>query len=193
LRKTSLAFLALAFVIYWLFTAQPADDRQASLSLDPVLPSIIRLMPKPDINGIRRWLSKEADKVGRIDSNPSATVLRFKKKALSLTATELDILKSTALSPGASGDERFLAVYIIGLAESAAARDMLKEIGRTPLPPTAPDRAFSDEVVIRAHALEAVVGRLNPAESVQYLREILAHTNDPALAKHAKYWLNRLE
>lgn len=204
MRKTSLAFLALAFVIYWLFAANLPLDRPAAL--DPVLPSLVHMLPfsinrrpaaqnnddKPDLTGIRHWLSLEAVKAGRVDSDPSATVLDLKKRALTLKNSELEILKATALSPEASGDERFLSVYIIGLAESAAARDFLKEIGGARLPSTVNDRAYSDEVVIRAHALDAVVKRLSPADSIKYLKDVLANTTDPAVARHARYWLGRL-
>lgn len=208
MRKTSIAFLGLAFVIYWLWAVDNPVGQQASLN--PVIPSFIHALPFPtkrqvasvnplppplakyDASGIRQWLSEEASRVGRVDNNPSSTVVRLKKKALSLTPAQLQLFKAVALDQGSVGDERFLAVYMIGLSESAAARDCLKEIGQTPIPSTANDRAYSDEVVIRAHAMEGAIKRMNPADSVKFLQDILGNTNDPALARHAKYWLSRL-
>ncbi|MGZ3723829.1 MAG: hypothetical protein ACXVA9_12890, partial [Bdellovibrionales bacterium] len=203
MRRTLLAFFGMIFVGYWLWTADSPHDGQAALN--PVLPGLVRFLPSAsqklfpsnvsdakspaDLTGIRHWLVEEAVKVGRVDSNPSSTVLRLKQKALSMKTSELKILRDTALSPTASGDERFLAVYIIGLAESAAARDFLKEIASAPVPATANDRNYSDEVVIRANALESVVHRLSNSESIKYLQDVLAHTSDPSLARHARYWL----
>jgi hypothetical protein len=207
LRTTLLAFLGMIFVGYWLWTADIPRDQQASF--EPVLPGLVRILPASasaklfpslkgekggpaDLTGIRHWLLEESVKVGRVDINPSATVLRLKQKALTLKVSELRILKDTCLSPLASGDERFLAVYIIGLSESAQARDFLKEIAGTAIPASANDRAYSDEVVIRANALESVVHRLNPLDAKGYLQDVLAHTQDPSLARHARYWLTRL-
>jgi hypothetical protein len=205
LSTTLLAFLGMIFVGYWLWTADIPRDQQASF--EPVLPGLVRILPArssaklfpslknddpSDTTGIRHWLLEESVKVGRVDSNPSATVLRLKQKALTLKASELRILKDTCLSPSASGDERFLAVYIIGLSESAQAREFLKEISGAPIPSTSSDRSYSDEVVIRANALESVVHRLNALDAKIYLQDVLAHTQDPSLARHARYWLTRL-
>ena len=205
MRRTVLAFFGFAFIVYWLWTAELPTDGAASL--DPVLPSIVRLLPlkakrsfaaltesketRSD-NELTTWLDLEAEKVGRPDANPNATVLRLKRKALSLRPGELSILKSIALNSAVSSDERFLAVYIIGLSESMAAKDQLKEIGQAPFPPTPNGRAYSDEVVIRAHALESLIQRLSPSDAVIYLKDLLAKTADPALARHARYWLTRL-
>ena len=60
------------------------------------------------------------------------------------------------------------------------------------MPPTTSARAHSDEVVIRANAVESLVQRLSSSESTQFLKEVIAKTGDPALAKHARYWLNRV-
>jgi hypothetical protein len=207
MRTSALAFLGLVFVGYWLYTADIPRDQQASF--EPQLPALIRILPSsakqrwfshpsqdskstPDTTGIHRWLLDESMKLGRPDRNPSAAVLQMKQKALSLKPEELKVLRDICLSPSASGDERFLAIYIISLAESAQARDLLKEIAVTPLPQTSGDRAYSDEVVIRANALEAVVRRLNKDESKKYLEDMLAKTQDPSLARHARYWLTRL-
>lgn len=204
MKKTLLAFFGLAFIVYWFWTADLRFDRPAAL--DPVLPALVRMLPSPTrlyvtsttdrdtapSVGLRKWLNEEVIKVAHVDSNPSGTVIRLKKKALSLKPNELTSLKQIAMDPTASGDERFFAVYIIGLSESALAKDELKEIGESTIPATANDRAYSDEVVIRAQALEAVLQHLSPADSINYLRKVLATTTDPSVAKHARYWLTRL-
>lgn len=214
MRKTSLAFLGLAFVIYWLSTMDSPWMENQSM-LNPVVPSFVKVLPfsskkrqpatngepastvaakesKYDPSGLRRWVTEEAVKVGRVDSNPSTTVLRLKKKALSLSPGQLELLKNVALDQTVGGDERFLAVYMIGLSESAAAKDDLKAIGTAPIPATGNDRAYSDEVVIRAHAMEGAIKHMSPSDSVKFLQDILSTTQDPSLTRHAKYWLSRL-
>jgi len=197
MRRT-LAFLGIIFAGYWLWKTDMNHDNQASL--EPVVPGISRLLPdhKPtqkevaDTTAIRHWLSTEAITVSRGEMHPTKTVVHLKQRALSLTPPELAVLKDAALSPMASSDERLLAVYIIGLSESSAAREDLKEIAKTPVPVTENERARSDEVVIRANALDTVVGRLSTVESKTYLEDMAAHASEPALAKHARYWLTRL-
>lgn len=210
MRRTSVAFLGLAFVIYWLWTVDaPTNDQLASLN--PVLPSLIRMLPFPsksqlhaptapnpggrstyDPSGLRRWLTDEVVRVGRVDANPSSAVLRLKRKALTFNAAQVELLKDVALDQTSGGDERFLAVYMIGLSESAKARESLVRIGQTPIPSTANERAYADEVVIRAHAMEGAIKHMNPSDSVKFLQEILTNTKDPSLEKHARYWLARL-
>lgn len=205
MRRTLLAFLGLFFAGYWLWTADIPRDQQASF--EPVLPALVRILPTSakqrlfpsrspktasDLTGIRHWLAGEAMKVGRADGTTSATVLHLKQRALGLKPEELQVLKEVSLSPSASGEERFLAVYIIGLAESAQAREFLKQIAQTPIPQTANERSHSDEVVIRANALESVVHRLSADESKIYLNDLLAKSPDPSLARQARYWLTRL-
>jgi hypothetical protein len=190
MRRTLLAFFGMAFVGYWLWTADSPRDFQASL--DPVLPGLVSALPKSDLSGVRHWLVQEAVKIGRKGATSSSTVVRLKQKALSMNSRDLRVLKDTALSPTASGEERLLAVYIIGLSESGQAREFLKEIAETPLPATANERVQSDELVIRANALESVVHRLGNEESIKYLESLLQKTQDPVLAQQTRYWLSRL-
>jgi hypothetical protein len=189
--RTLLASFALAFMAYWVWTSESLTERQASLM--PTLPTFVRdLKPAPNTSALQRWLSKEAGKVGRIGEQPTTTVVRLKKKALSLKPSDLEYLLQTAVNPGAGGDERFLSVYMIGLSEAAAAKKALREIAETPVPPTPNDRAYSDEVVIRAHAMESLVQRQNQQDSVEFLRALLGKTTDASIARHARYLLSKL-
>lgn len=206
MRRTLLAFFALIFMAYMLWNSETPSDRQASLN--PVLPSIVRHLPwssrdqaataqpkMPAAGGateMKHWLDQEALKVGRIDHDPASTTIRLKRKALSLAPSDIEFLKSTSIDPANGADERFLAIYMIGLSESAAAKSALREVSETPIPPTSNDRAYSDEVVIRAHAMESLVQRQNQEESLQYLKDLLSKTTDASIAKHARYLLTKL-
>src|SRR2546421_484675 len=48
------------------------------------------------------------------------------------------------------------------------------------------------EVVNRAHAMEALVQRQSQDESVKFLSDLLAHTTDASIARHARYLLTKL-
>jgi hypothetical protein len=205
MRRTLLAAFALAFMAYWFWTGEYSVERQASLM--PVLPSSVRRLPEGAARSptaassakgvaadgaVRRWLEQESARVGRVDPSPEASVVRLKKKALSLKPTELEFLGAAAADPGVSADERFLAVYIIGLSEAAAAKDVLRAVSQLPIPPTSNDRAYSDEVVIRAHAMEALVQRLSQQESLLYLNDVLKRATDASIVRHARYLLSKL-
>jgi hypothetical protein len=140
---------------------------------------------------LRTWLKDEAARMGRVDPDPARTLKRLKQHAQGLTARELQLLKDTALDRSMDGDQRFLSVYTIGLARSRSALSLLMDISRTRIPPTANDRAYSDEVMIRSQALEAAAKRLPRAEAVHYLRDILKNTSDPVLARRAGQLLSR--
>lgn len=201
-RRTLTAFLGLGFAAYWLISHDFPSER--AMTLDPVLPSIIRttqtLQLKETLTKVRStaaddilmWLKHKASQIGQTDPNPVATQARLRERALKFSRGDLILLKDRALREGGNADERFLAVYLLGLSESAFALDLLKEIGQVPIPPLRSDRAYSDEFSIRAHALESVVRRSLPKDSVVFLKKILTKTTDPALAKHAQYWLSRL-
>ena len=193
-------------MLYFFWNPDPISDRK--LSLDPVKPQITRapaariyepapLLPTrapnkaktPDING---WLRQESLLVGQIDPDPRETTVRLKRKAAHLSSQDIRILKSAALDRTRSGDERFLAVFIIGFSSTGAALEALKEIGQTRIAETANDREYSDEFILRAQAVETLVKRLPPQASVNYLKKLLGSTLDPSIAKHAQYWLSRL-
>lgn len=206
LRRALTAFFGLSFLFYFFWNSDPIGDRK--LSLDPVKPQITRapaariyepppLLPTkaqsrakaPDIGG---WLRQESELVGQIDPDPHQTTLRLKRKAAHLSAPDIRILKTAALDKTRPGDERFLAVYILGFSASGTALEALKEIGQTRIADTANDREYSDEFILRAQAVESLVKRLPPQASVDYLKKLLGSTADPAIAKHAQYWLSRL-
>jgi hypothetical protein len=205
MRKTLLAFFGLAFAIYWISTAELPGDQPASLA--PVMPSLVRLaqrlpakihsMPSnpsqpAEFHDLQIWLDNESAAMGRIDPHPEKTKARLESRAKKLQIRQLRWLKSVALNSSLNGDRRFLAVYLIGLSEREASRDLLKDIGLSGLPGAANDRAYSDEVIIRSQALEAAAKRLPAAEAKRYLRQVLRQSAGASIARHAEYLLHQL-
>lgn len=201
MRTTLLAFFGLAFVIYWFSTAELPHDRAASL--DPVMPFIQTMrvpkaekkLPVPDSPkgiDVDQWVKTEALKVGQVDTDPAQSLLRMRGVSNLLRKKDFVYLKQLALDGKANGDERFVAIYILGLSPSSRAQSALREVAVAKIPKSNSDRLYSEDVVIRAHALEAMVKRLPPADAKQFLKDVLRRTSDPALAKHVEYWLARM-
>jgi hypothetical protein len=190
MKRTLLAFTGLVFTIYWLCTAELPSDRPAALL--PSLSSPLRPSPAvtPERKSLQSWLSSETHKMKRRYDSTSA-VIRLKRKALSMKAEDLAGLRAIALDSETTGEERYLAVYVLGLSEAAAARDLLQDISRSAVPTSANEKGYSDEIAVRTHALESLIKRLSPAASAKFLREILTKSNDPALVRRAQYWLSR--
>ncbi len=203
MKRTLLAFLAIAFGIYWLCTAKLPNDRPASLA--PELPSVMHALPEPAAKRLgefagqglmklagdtRVWLAREATKMKR-PGNPSVAAIRLKRRALGLKPGDLGALRAIALDQSAESDQRILAVYMIGLSESAAAEAELRKIGKAPVPSTPNEKGYSDEITIRTQALESLLKRLNPDAAGRFLNEIITKSSDPALLRRARFWLSR--
>ena len=122
----------------------------------------------------------------------TAAAIRLKRRALGLSPEELEALRTVALDPGAPSEQRVLAVHMIGLSESAAARDQLEKIGSAVMPSSPDEKGYANEVTVRTQALETLLKRLNPDAAARVLNEIIAKTHDSALLRRARYWLGRL-
>ncbi len=204
MRTPALAFLGVGFILYWLLVGDPAIDK--TLSLGPVIPSLVRVpnppydLEEPTHTGtavqtetphLQQWLKLEAARVVQVDPDPARTLLRMRSKAAQLTRKDLRNLKLMVMNRTLSTDERFLAVYMAGLA-GGEALDLLRDVSFSRIPGLPSDRQHSDEVILRTQAIEALVQKLPLAEARTLLRELLSRTSDPIIAKHVQYWLNRL-
>ena len=146
MRTLILAFLGLAFVIYWMLTDDPLQSRP---SLGPVKPNLA-LVPNPPYDlieptgsgrtpaqapiNLATWLSQEAARMGQPDPDPEATKFRLREKAKGLKRAELKKLKSVALDRSVSSDERFLAIYMLGLTGDERSLDLLREVSLAQIP-----------------------------------------------------------
>lgn len=202
--RNRLVFLAFAFVAYWVWIVDRPLD---SLALDPVKPALVPVLnpaydlEEPHVTGISSpatqpselltWIHTEAALIGHADPNPQNTILRLESKAQSLSESDLALLKRVALNRSIESDERFLSVYLLGLA-GGKGLGLLRELSLARIPGLPNDRQHSDEVILRTQAIETLVQKLPREESQGLLRELLTRTSDPILARHVQYWLNRL-
>lgn len=189
MRKTQLAFIGFVFVVYWLYSTGVTTDQPASLQ--PSIASDLMALSAPTVKRLGAWLTHEATKLKRAENSPE-TAIRLKRKALGLSATDLEALRVVALDSTAASEQRLLAVYMIGLSESAAARLELRHIGQATLSTPATALGYSDEITVRTQALEALLKRLNPEDATRFLNDTLKKITDPALVQRAQYWLKRL-
>ena len=208
-RPLVVLFLAVAFVIYWLNAFNlPGEDMFSLGTITPTITRIVEAEPTPrahttadftetkpaTVSGsnLQAWLHDEAQLIGQIDPHPQQTMARLRQRAARLGTGDLALLKRISLDLSASRDKRFLAVYLLALAPGRDAVERLKEVGMTAIAATSTDRQHSEEVILRAQAVEALVKRLTPREARSWLQEILSQTADPILARQAQYWLTQL-
>lgn len=206
MRTRVLAFLGGVFVLYWLLASDPPVKEP--LAFDPVKPSLIQVLnppyavepPSPVLRepatpakelDLEEWLHQEAAKIGQIDKKGAATEHRLVQKVAKFKLSDLRQLKTIALDTQKMGDERFLAVYLLGLSDSPSATPLLKDISLAEIREGLGDREKTDEVLIRTQALEGLVHRLGPAGSENVLLQILERTNDPVVARHIQFLLKK--
>lgn len=209
MNRRVLVFLALVFALFWLSTDgdlflgrapernfpvrnEIQTDRNPANISDPTVQS--KQEPKiasPDTNQLTQKLMVEAKKMGQVDPNPSATKARLKSWASGLNRKELQHLRQLGLNKDLNPDERFLSVFLIGLNDTPAAAEELRLIVSSPVGPAPEERAYSDELSIRLHALEQMVRKLPADQSAKYLRQILASSDNPVIARQALMWLKR--
>ncbi len=209
MRKSIPAFLAVAFLLYWLNeVGEPLDGPLSFGTITPIikrivepkkLPDPVEVVPQTSLTRqpaeaatLESWLANEAAKVSRVDANPARTMTRLKHKATRLDVQDLKVLKRLALEKSVPQDARFLAVFLLGLAENGGAVALLKEVCFAQIPAVDTDREHADELILRAQSLESLVQRLSPNEARSVLRDLLARTSDPILARQAQYWLSKL-
>lgn len=202
--RNRLLFVALAFTAYWLLVNERGLN---PVALDPVKPALVPVLsPAYDLeepkvseaapllvhdHALITWLKSEASLIGRPDPRPQDTLFRLQDKARELTALELTTLKRVAMNRYVDADERFLAVYMLGLA-GGEGLDLLRELSLARVPGLPNDRQHSDEIILRTQAIETLVQKLPREEARHLLEELLNRTSDPILARHVQYWLNRL-
>lgn len=200
--RSTLAVLGLAFILYW-FSASDLPTEEAPVALDPVPPKSLTLLPskvgqfkkvaqEASVDKIMAWLKHEARSVGQIDPDPKSTLRRLKDYAAKLRRPDIQTLRKAALDYSLDGDQRFMAVYILSLRDQNDSIDALREVVTTPMAATPNERAYSDDLAIRFHALESAAQKLNRDEATSFIRDLLKQTSDASLAKHASYLLGRL-
>ena len=190
--KTAI-FLLLILVAAWIaltssthtqfgYLARPHTFLHKTLTEVP----IPQLTKPTDESELSAWLKQEGSFVGQIDLNPSETKTRLESKARSLRESDMNSLHKVIENGAQNTDQRFLAVYLLSLNQSQPALKHLSQISAMPLGPISNDRQYSDELIIRMQALEAVVKALPPIEAKEFLFQYLTSQTNPSLAQHAR-------
>ncbi|OFZ31494.1 MAG: hypothetical protein A2622_02605 [Bdellovibrionales bacterium RIFCSPHIGHO2_01_FULL_40_29] len=145
----------------------------------------------------KKWFSAEAEKIDRTNENFMDRERELRQHAAHFTTSQIDHLKSTALSETASGNERIMASYFltIGGLNSLAA---LIDVAQAPYSITNPQPAHSlgettlmQEKAIRMMAIDELFAKYEiDAITKKQLTEALIKIPDQALKQHA---LKRLE
>lgn len=125
-----------------------------------------------------KQFSQEASLIGQTDPHPEKTRLRLQNWALVLGKDELHSLGNISRNPNRNGDERALAIYLLGLSLRPEA---LLELESTALlksntPMTAPQREL--DRVLKLQAVENIVRPQDKTLSEQILHKILRESQD---------------
>lgn len=135
-------------------------------------------------SAIEKFIHSESLKVGRTDSDPDRSFRRLKSVARRLKSMDMATLKRTALNLELNNDQRFLAVYLLSLAESALALPALNEIALAPIKETdTASRLYAEELVVRTQALE---GLANVAEGRGLLNDYTFRQDNAFLSDQAR-------
>ena len=138
------------------------------------------------LSPVERFVNSESLNVGRPDTNPKRSFERLKAVAKSLRSKDIDTLKHTALNNELDNDRRFLSVYILALAETAAVAPALMSIALDPL--TIQDMSsqrYAEELMIRTQALEGLAN-YQPASGHGPLQKYLEKQDNAFLADQAR-------
>ncbi len=208
MSKRVVLFLSVVFAVYWLYSVRDIDMSPSQISRIPAAalakakeftdnsstdaPSA----PLPSAPArsfeVEKWVGAESAKMGKVDIDPVGTEARLKLIAHQLTDSDLATLKRIALDRTAMADQRFLSVYMLGLSDSESATESLKIITASSIEKPNQDRDYSDELSVRLHALESLMRKLSPNDSIQYLKTLLGASDNPVIARQALIWLKRL-
>ena len=86
-----------------------------------------------DKDGFLKQFRVEAEKIGRVQADPVATEQKLVELARTIPTEQLIFLQGLALSDTASGDERFLAAYLLAKRETEDAIPFLRAVALSPV------------------------------------------------------------
>lgn len=191
--------LSLAFCAWtWMKGAPvPASAKRVWRSLANVAPRSPTSPPAAPIAeetpSVQVFLQNEAQRIGHIDPEPERTLLRLKDFAQKLGPDEFVTLSRAALNIQLGGDMRFLAVYLMSLAEGSGAVPPLMTVAEAPLPKVRMDsRLYDQEILIRTQALEGIARRDSVQIRRRRLQEYILRQGNVSLVGQAHRLLRNL-
>jgi hypothetical protein len=170
--------LSLGYLILIYFISQRQDYGQETRSAGPQTSTLSvsnnQTSPKTDQPAtplqkndseekFAKQFEEEASRVGQLDSDPKATEDHLKEWARGFGVQDLHRLSQIASDKKRNGDDRFLAVQLLGWSGQSEALPLLEKIAVEPVPQAKDERTASFELAIRALAIESIseVGRRN--------------------------------
>ncbi len=135
----------------------------------------------------------ESGKVGQLDSNPDETIERLRAWVQVMARDELTKLKVKALNPALNGDDRALAIFLLGLSPRDEAISDLGEIARSEIIESENARTNEFESIFRAQAAENMI---RPESLVASRRELglnIAKSSNPFVIDRSQRGLLSLD
>lgn len=170
----------------------PAAEPSSGLDSSPAESQAKSEVPDLKAKPLPERIRIESEGLGRVDTNPKSTENRLREWAGSLKREELSQLKGMVFDTQRNGDERALAVYLLGLAPGVEAMKELSEIAQSPIPESPNYRTQEFEMILRAQAVE---GLIRPNEFEAARRELAAingKTSNPFVLDRSQRGLQNL-
>lgn len=109
------------------------------------------------ITPIERFIASESQRIGKPDPSPDESFKRLKAVARKLKRYDFQSLKLVSLNKDLETDQRFLATYVLALADQPAALDPLLQIATAQMPDADPSSPqYAEELALRTQALEGL-------------------------------------
>jgi hypothetical protein len=137
-------------------------------------------------------LSRESLKISRLDQDPDRTERELELWANTLSKEQLRFLMVKTLDTHADGDERSLAVYLLGLSRDPDAVTILGEIAGTPSPRDLDPRLQTLEESLRASPIDGIIHSQNKEQARSILKEVSSSTNSSFVSDRAQRGLSYL-
>lgn len=139
-------------------------------------------------------LKQESEQVGLPQQNIQDLEKRLQSWARHLDEKEIDYLSAVVKDRTRNGDERALALDLLGRNQSTQSLNHLKEFVLTEGAVASPSRAHLDEeMILKVQAVEGIAASSSSAEAMSYLSEIEKKSEQSFVKDRAQRSLSSLK
>ena len=156
-RKQAVLLIS-SLILSLLFFQQPEQpSEEIATVVMPFPPAVEEKKSESKVDSLSEWVQKESEKLRMISSDSDGDLEILLEKAQGLQPTDFETLSVKTLDINSPQDERFLSVYLLGLAvTNEAAFDALTRISESAWPAELNERNQEFELLVRAHAVEVM-------------------------------------
>lgn len=142
---------------------------------------------------LRETYSDHLMAVSQLDEHPELTEVKLKKFAQEMSEADLKKLHQKTLDSHLSGDDRWLAIYLLSLSDANQSISLLEDVALSPSPSLAHDLGVEFEKSIRAQAIEGLENSSNKKMALMSLNKLSQRLDDRFLLDRVHRALLHLE